>query len=366
MDLVELQRFINNGIPEVKKRETTIFDIAGFPHFENVMSNVFAYFLDKNQKHNMGTLFLDALQDLLPLKGSLIIADYVVLREVTITDKKRIDIVIQEKSGNEVGKTIIIENKMFHHLNNDLDKYYDYFKCIDKDKQGIVLSINKLNITNPNYVNITHTQWLNKVWENIGSILLNVPDESLHMLKQFSKNLNNFAMTHETGKYFSFYNKNYDSIQEIFRLQTALDNQIWENLKQIENVIDRDIYQVEINDKWKCFYLKNDQIHDAFFTVGYNINTNVPHLKIILELQKEGLSKIEEIENLTKNEESSLIPIRTIEIEKLKKGHHYHFAMQEMILQEKDFENLPQSLIDFIEKSPMKPILEKIQNLFRK
>lgn len=38
----------------------SIYDIAGFPNWENVSSNVLAYYLDEKEDHGFGRLFLDS------------------------------------------------------------------------------------------------------------------------------------------------------------------------------------------------------------------------------------------------------------------------------------------------------------------
>ena len=39
----------------------TLMEIAGFPHWENVFSNILAFLTDANQAHGFGTLFIRAL-----------------------------------------------------------------------------------------------------------------------------------------------------------------------------------------------------------------------------------------------------------------------------------------------------------------
>lgn len=95
IDLNEIQAFLSKGIIKVKDKETTLFDIAGFPHYENVVSNIYAYFLDPNQPHGLGTLFIDALSKLIGAGFTFITPD--VHREYTTKKGGRIDLVILDK-----------------------------------------------------------------------------------------------------------------------------------------------------------------------------------------------------------------------------------------------------------------------------
>ena len=43
----------------------SIFDIAGYPHYENVCSNILAFYLDPNNEHGLGKLLYLCLMSLL-------------------------------------------------------------------------------------------------------------------------------------------------------------------------------------------------------------------------------------------------------------------------------------------------------------
>ena len=60
-DLDLLDEFLKKPLPDVPEEVWTFLDIAGFPHYENVISNIYAYYLDQENKHGFGRLFLDAL-----------------------------------------------------------------------------------------------------------------------------------------------------------------------------------------------------------------------------------------------------------------------------------------------------------------
>src|SRR5688572_2107064 len=203
MDLNEIKSFLEKGIIKVKQKETTFLDIAGFPHYENVISNIYAYFFNPNQKHGLGSLFLDSLLEL--VDKNFIFNSPKVFREFTTQKGGRIDLVISDQD-KEDKKVLIIENKMYHFLNNDLKDYYDSFP--DMKRRGVLLTINPVASYHDKFVNVTHQALLNKVFENLGPLILSIPEQSIFILKEFSKNLNNFTMNHEVGKYYNFYQEN--------------------------------------------------------------------------------------------------------------------------------------------------------------
>jgi hypothetical protein len=48
------------SLPKAKSR-ATFLEIAGYPHYENVASNLLAFFLDSEAEHEMGDLVMSAL-----------------------------------------------------------------------------------------------------------------------------------------------------------------------------------------------------------------------------------------------------------------------------------------------------------------
>src|SRR3954454_21989834 len=78
------------------KRLPTFMEIAGYPHYENVCSNILAFFLDPEEQHGLGVLVLDALAHV----GSISTEEGVwsnisVEREIPTEAGNRIDILIE-------------------------------------------------------------------------------------------------------------------------------------------------------------------------------------------------------------------------------------------------------------------------------
>lgn len=56
------------NLPKAVNREPTFMEIAGYPRFENVCSNILAFYLQPSNEHCFGTLFLDILATLIDKK----------------------------------------------------------------------------------------------------------------------------------------------------------------------------------------------------------------------------------------------------------------------------------------------------------
>lgn len=68
LELVDALKPLLKSLPNTKGESPTFFGIAGFPKWENVMSNVLAWLMNPNSEHELGTLFLATLIEFLPEK----------------------------------------------------------------------------------------------------------------------------------------------------------------------------------------------------------------------------------------------------------------------------------------------------------
>ncbi|MFO7848457.1 MAG: PD-(D/E)XK nuclease family protein, partial [Spirochaetia bacterium] len=206
---IELLKELSSKLPKTEKRRRNFIDIAGYPNWENVNSNILAYYFDETEDHGFKTLFIGSLLDIYSgkLKGEFneMISEsgFYVEREVTTKKGNRIDILIRsfKEEENEVtnnGWAVIIENKIDAPLNNDLK---DYWESIEADtKIGILLSLSPTPVNNKNFVNITHKQLIEKIQENLSEFYLDADDRHLLLLKEYISNINNRYRSREEDK----------------------------------------------------------------------------------------------------------------------------------------------------------------------
>jgi len=122
-DLIALIDSFERSAPRSPNRLPTFMEIAGYPQYENVCSNVLQFFLDPIEAHGLGTLFLDVLcrAGELELDPGDLGGVVTVEREVITENSKRIDLLIESD-----GALILIENKLFAALDNPFGEYRDY------------------------------------------------------------------------------------------------------------------------------------------------------------------------------------------------------------------------------------------------
>ena len=100
---------------------------------------------------------------------------------------------------------IIIENKVNHTLDNDLQDYWVSVngKSPDVNKIGVLLSIKKysnIEIGHEQYVNITHAEFLQAVMKNSGNYLAQAKDKYIVFLKDLYHDDSCNKVTEETDE----------------------------------------------------------------------------------------------------------------------------------------------------------------------
>jgi len=206
-----LSRFIEDialRLPSLPKQPPkNLFDILGVRNKEVINSRVLAYFLDAKESHGFNNLVFDSLIAIIKKKkycNDTFLAKFsdefqIQVEESTqFADKeknKRIDILVSNKEWG-----IIIENKLYHNVNNPLEAYWEHTeKLCGINIIGLILTLHSLGFENDkkevsvrgnkvNYLNITHKEWITEVQKQlkIGEVK-NV--DALLYLKEYIKTI---------------------------------------------------------------------------------------------------------------------------------------------------------------------------------
>ena len=57
-------------ISDEPRRQKNYFEVAGFPHYENVASSILAFFFDTNEEHGLRDLWIRSLMECYQLKSN--------------------------------------------------------------------------------------------------------------------------------------------------------------------------------------------------------------------------------------------------------------------------------------------------------
>ena len=176
-------------------KEKTFMDISGYPHYENVSSNILAFYFNTQEEHNFKNLLTNSLIKVLQNKGiaiDLIDDDCVVevFREYTTIKKNRIDIVLQ---SNDL--VIGIENKLDSSVYNDLIDYAETLNQLDKNSIKILLSLhdNSKAVVDNEFINITYQELFNQLKQDLANYE-NCNNKWYIFINEFIKNLENYGV----------------------------------------------------------------------------------------------------------------------------------------------------------------------------
>lgn len=272
------------NIPALLHRDPTFLEICEFPHREVICSNILCFFFNSNREHNLKDLFARSLLELINAKeyGS---HHYYCEKEVTTADNKRIDLVL---TGNNTA--VVIENKIYADLNNDLDAYLEHIKDY-KNKYGVVLGLKDIPETNKKFEFITYKKLFEQIKKNIDFYMEKADKKYLTFLLDFMENIDNLREGYAMDKDFiEFLNQNghgdvtVNLINRVNKFNNYLSKKTKELKEKIDKVInnmkDKDLssylwYPEKVSDQidlWKgvgVVYNFNDHKIDILACIGY-------------------------------------------------------------------------------------------------
>lgn len=179
-------------VPLRPERLPTFMEITRYPHYEDVCSNILAFFFDPDNPHGLETLFLDALAQVGDIedKAGTLGRNVQVGREDP-TDAGRIDILIQSDSH-----AVLIENKIFRPVDNPLDDYAKYLDSLPQcHKYRFLLTLKpvdestKRDIECYGFQNITHEDLANEIRGLLGGYVANADTRYLTFMLDFLNTL---------------------------------------------------------------------------------------------------------------------------------------------------------------------------------
>lgn len=233
-----MKRF--GALPRTSPRPT-FMDVAGYPHYENVCSNILAFYLNPGEAHGLGDLVLRSLLQILEFPDASL-GQTLVEREYMTSHGGRLDLLVDTDAV-----TIGIEHKVYAGVYNDLD---DYAKSIDhsatqpnqpkKKAFKVVLSVKPAcaNELRPGWQNITHGQ----LWRVVRSLLGNYAADAelkwLTYLLEFMQSMANLGGENmELKAIEQFVVENSDAIDHLIAVRQALFQKLRDRLPELQEIL---------------------------------------------------------------------------------------------------------------------------------
>ena len=176
-------------LPPRPERLQTFMQIGGYPHYENVCSNILAFFFDPEKPHGLGTLFLEALAQIGGIQNQeAMTSDVSVGREVTTKAGNQIDFLIQSDSH-----AILIENKIWASINNPFDDYAAHLDSLPQaTKTKFLLTLEPSSKgADYGFRNITHEQLVKGIRGLLGDYVARADTRYLTFMLDFLNTLDN-------------------------------------------------------------------------------------------------------------------------------------------------------------------------------
>ncbi len=375
--LALLEKFLSeNKIPVIKKKPLTFLGIAKQPHYENVLSNIYAFFFNVNEEHSLGDLFIKSFIELIAASelgkkktGLQDFSNFKIHTEYSTIANGRIDLLLENSQ-----QAIIIENKVKHHIEgNDL---VDYWKTIVKENAcengyiGVILSLKAVmyshKLGSEKFINITHQQLMQQVMRNSGPYLIESKDKYIVFLKDFAQNIYNLSTPTMKKEDFEFYIKNQKAINSVIKISEIAREHI---TQQINEVIPKDNKEFTLNQssgnlKKILRYFVSRSNPNIMFTIIYaGLLTPIKELKIIVELQNKALNNKEQYADLKLSSEENKHLVNNFTQDKNKKWAH--FATKTYVLNDDEIYNLTDFLISKLEEDQFFSLVEKIVLLLK-
>lgn len=292
MELSWLKNIIDL-LPDNSDNQKSLFDISGFPKWETVNSNLLAFYFDKEEEHNLKTLFIESLLMLLKKDADINFDDnFEIFREYRTIKGNLIDVVIKsnleeslvsepsEETEPEQEKTdwaIIIENKIDAPLYNDLT---DYWNSVDAaQKIGVVLSKNEedVKLYNANgiyYHNITHKALVEQVLQNLHKYFCKANEKHLILLKEYIKNIENIysetIMDEQYSIILNEFNEHKDAIKALHDTEIKLLKFVSEEVFEIFDEFGFKPNSDKNTSKTKHFYGKKEDSEKEKPQINYD------------------------------------------------------------------------------------------------
>lgn len=351
----ELFDLLTQEVPTPHPRELGFLDVAGKNTSETVICNVYSYFLDPHTSPEISGIMMEALFDLIEAtypdfekKKNIDLDDYRIELE-RATGKGRIDILIASENSKSA---IIIEAKIYHVLVNDLNDYWRAIDYPDNQKVGVVLSLyhhSSGQIGHPEFVSITHSEWLKKTVAK--GLSHQIPVKDFIYFKDFVNNMNHLTHSNEMTEEVQFYLRNADKINKALGTKEETLKFVVNQMQAVAGNLGVELHGSSAN--WRNIWNK-EQKEEVYYTVlPQRITDSAGIVDVIIEISGSAIEHKEALWHWARDNDRAA---------KLVRGTHGSWAFQQLLIRTfkvsaEDFEKLADRILEVINNE-----LEPIRN----
>ncbi|RZT93574.1 PD-(D/E)XK nuclease superfamily protein [Ancylomarina subtilis] len=345
-NIEQLQAFLEKAdIPKIKAKPKTFLGIAKQPHYENVLSNLYAFFFDVNEEHGLKDLFISTFIDIIQVKTKgqgkqFYFDDGFEVRTEVGTGEGRIDLFLANESS-----AIIIENKVYHNLINPLANYWALIDRIElQNKIGVVLSLRKIPYTgNENFINITHLELMEEVMRNLNIYEEQASPKFLIFLEDLHQNIKNLSLSHMKVEELELFLLNKDKINQLVKYRRNIQVHVEDEIAKACKELGGNLKLAKPKDKnrgKRLRYMISPSYKDLVITVVYGelLNEVGGQLHLIVEMRNKLLNDREQYRNI--QFPAITDDVRRDDFFEIKDQNYEHFASKSYDLGLENFHDL--------------------------
>lgn len=342
-------------IPESQKPPVGFLEIINKQYHENINSSIYAYFINCEET-GVSDLFIGALTELIQEKsGKNLSFGKAIARCEVKTEKGRLDILITDRMGDDC---ILIENKIFHWLHNDLLDYWNHAKVKESKKIGVLLTPEKHPIplgVKDLFINITHSEWIRRVLEK--GLPGDISSRYHIYINDFANTIENLTKSYLMNEQTKFYFENASQILKVQQTIHSAHRFLNDQLQLIADTLGLENYGNSM--EWRNFWDAKNSI-DTFITVipGPLLRGEMRY-QIILELYREDKKRYLEVENLLKDDPQYKQTRRGDS-----KGLYMHFGTRTYTISAYELEHFAQTVVSKIREDFGSVLLKTIHFLY--
>jgi tetratricopeptide (TPR) repeat protein len=347
----KLIEILQVNIPSYPADTDSFLDITVQGHNENIISRIYSYFLNYKGNDLISEMFITSLTELISEKTgkSFTIEYFECFPEVSTGGGNRVDLVIDSTSQQ---KAIIIENKIYHGLHNDLEDYWQYKNYLEQNKIGVLLTLYKMPIPNSvegNFVNITHIEWINRIKRN--GLPGGLSTNEYVYLNDFFNNISKLTKSTKMNEQARFFFDNTSKVLTAIETHNEAEKFI---MNQLKITADRIGWRLGGNG-WAYRDIWDEKSH-AYYIISYeDLLSEKKEVNIIIEIYKDAIQKEEELKAALIDNDKYLSLYR----DGRHTPHWIHFAAWKYPVSISELENLGDFIYEKI-KENFQPVMDII------
>lgn len=224
-------------LPSTPQRASTTLELSGYPHLENVYSNILAFFLDPGCEHDFRSLFLASLLSVAECEAIQDGEKVEVNREEITGTRKQIDLVISTDT-----LIIGIENKIYQPLQNDLE---DYGRHLTEKANGRRVCKILLGLNSPNddqelfgFKSIKYQEYFDEVLRRIGPAIIGSMDRYLRFALEVIETVKHLAEgSAMKPEMLAFFENNRKDIELLWQEAVNLKKDMRSHVKALQEIL---------------------------------------------------------------------------------------------------------------------------------